>query len=70
MRSVDMEIPKSAIDRLIEEYERIDHSFSRIWRVLPVSEERDEIMWHLASAKVYIRRFIKKHSEVVENGNG
>lgn len=58
-----MDIPKIVIDKLTEEYERIDNSFSRIWGLLPVSEERDEIMWHLASSKVHIRRFIKKHKK-------
>jgi hypothetical protein len=47
---------------LEEEKERIDKSFTRVWAALSPSYERDEIMWHLVTAK-------KKLNDLIKNNN-
>lgn len=53
--------PDSAIAKLKEEQERLDQSFSRVWGLLSPSTERDEVMWHIMTAKRKLNQIIKEN---------
>jgi hypothetical protein len=58
-----VEIPDYAIKILKREADTLEMCFSRIWGVLPKSVERDEIMWHLLSAKTKLNRLLEENNE-------
>jgi hypothetical protein len=58
---MDYEIPKEVIKKLETESERVDLCFSKVWGLLPPSAKRDEIMWHLITAKQKLNEFIKEN---------
>lgn len=55
------QLPESVVKKLEEERERLDRSFSRIWGLLSPSVERDEVMWHIISAKRTLHVIIKEN---------
>ncbi len=58
-----MKIPKYALAKIKDSRERIDQEFTHIWGLLPSSEERDTVMFHLMSAKREITKWIKETEE-------
>jgi hypothetical protein len=64
-----MKYPEYAINVLEEEKERIDRAFSRVWAALSPSYERDEIMWHLITAKKKLNDLINSNKEEIKNAN-
>lgn len=58
-----MKYPESAIKRMETEYERLDRSFSSLWGLLSRTNERDEILLHIISAKTLLYKLIKESRE-------
>lgn len=54
-----MKYPEYVIKVLEEETQRINHSFERVWAALSPSPERDEVMWHLITAKNKLNKIME-----------
>jgi hypothetical protein len=56
-----MEISERAIKELKNVRDRLEQNFQKVWGILPISSERDEIMHYLFTAKHKLNQFIKEH---------
>jgi hypothetical protein len=58
-----MKYPDYVIEKLKKEHKQLDDVFSRVWGLMSPSKERDEIMWHVITAKKKISELIEKEEE-------
>lgn len=53
--------PASAIEQLKIQNERLEFVFTHVWSILSRSAERDEVMWHIMTAKHKLNQIIKEN---------
>jgi hypothetical protein len=58
-----MKIPEYAVEKIQDEVEALDRSFSRVWGLLPKGQKRDEVMYHIVTAKLKLFSLLEENKK-------